>query len=319
MRYLSILTLCLINTVLSAQVIDNAASYRNIGSSKYFRIHYENDYFSTTDIYYTQGINIEVVNPSFTKTFLPKTMLRFKGTETKMGISVEHLGYTPTSISHSEVLKGDRPFAACLFAKPFSITNDSTKLKRITSSLSLGVIGPAAGGKQIQETLHRWIHDTNPKGWNNQISNDIILNYQIDIEQALLNSRYLLLTAKTGAHIGTLSDKAYTSTILMGGIFDNPFKHFTTQKRKFQLYIYVEPQLNAVAYDASLQGGIFNHSSIYTIPLNNINRFVFQGNTGLIIKAKRFNIEYFQSFLSREFKTGGTHHWGGIRLGWYFR
>jgi lipid A 3-O-deacylase len=47
---------------LSAQRISNTAVYRNINSPKYFRLHYENDYFSTSDLYYTQGINFEYVN-----------------------------------------------------------------------------------------------------------------------------------------------------------------------------------------------------------------------------------------------------------------
>ena len=40
---------------LSAQRIDNTVSFLNVNSDKYFRFHYENDYFTATDRYYTQG------------------------------------------------------------------------------------------------------------------------------------------------------------------------------------------------------------------------------------------------------------------------
>jgi len=45
----------------TAQVIDNAALYRNMLSDKSIRLHYENDYFSASDLYYTQGINLEII------------------------------------------------------------------------------------------------------------------------------------------------------------------------------------------------------------------------------------------------------------------
>lgn len=319
MRLILCLLFSCIVASLHAQVIDNAASYRNMGASKYFRVHYENDYFSTTDIYYTQGVNFEFVHPALANTVLHRFLFHADTKETKYGISLEHLGYTPTSISYAEILDGDRPFAACFFIKPFSITNDSVRRTRIVSSVSAGVIGSAAGGKGVQVTIHKWIGDTSPLGWNNQIQNEVMINYQFDYEKELVAAKYFVATAKAGVHVGTVSDKVYSSVMVMGGLLDNPFTYFSKQKRNLQLYIYAEPQINAVAYDATLQGGLFNQSSPYTISARNVNRIVFQGNMGLVIKGKRFNIEYFQTFLSREFSTGGTHHWGGVRLGWYFR
>ncbi len=305
--------------LLQAQVIDNAATYRNIGASKYIRLHYENDYFSTTDIYYTQGVNIEFVHPALAKTFLPNVLVHLSKAANKYGISIEHLGYSPTSITHTEILTNDRPFASCFFLKAFSIANDSVRGIRLVSSLSLGVIGPAAGGAEVQRTIHRWIDGTPPQGWHNQIQNDVIINYQFDYERQLISlNNYFLLTGKAGFHVGTLSDKVYSSTMLMTGLFDNPFTNFSRCKKKYQVYIYLEPQVNVVAFDAALQGGLFNSNSPYTIASRNMARVVFQGNAGLIVKANKLTLEYFQTFLTKEFNQGGTHQWGGVRLGWSF-
>ena len=302
-----------------AQLIDNTASYRTINADRYFRLHYENDYFSESDFYYTQGINLEYVNPAIRKFPLSRLLIRTTK-KTKYGISLEHLGYTPTSIKHPEILTGDRPFAATVFLKTFAIVNDSARGYRIVSALSTGVIGAAAGGYEMQAAIHRWIHDTHPQGWNNQIQNDIVLNYQLDYEQKILPyMKYLSTTAKGGAHVGTLSDKIYGSISFMTGLFDNPFQYFSRQHRLFQVYIYEEPMINAVGYDASLQGGLFNRSSPYTISQGDVTRFVFQNNMGFVLKIRRFNMEYFQTFITKEFYTGTSHHWGGIRIAWVFQ
>src|SRR5580692_8835941 len=53
----------------AAQAIDNILSFRNISSDHYFRINYENDFFSGTDRDYTQGIYIEKVTPGIRRFF----------------------------------------------------------------------------------------------------------------------------------------------------------------------------------------------------------------------------------------------------------
>lgn len=303
----------------SAQQISNTALYRNVSSPKYFRIHYENDYFSEADIYYTQGINLEYVHPEIGNFLTSKLLIQSTSKEIKYGIALEHEGYTPTSITHPEILLGDRPFAACLFLKTFSIINDATRKERISSSLNMGVIGPMAGGKEIQEGIHRLINYTLPLGWQNQIQNDLILNYQVEYERGFFSlPDYLLLSAKAGARVGTFNTKVSAGFILMAGLFDDPFTNFSKQKRKNQVYLYAEPLLNVVGHDATLQGGLFN-TSPYTISSNQINRFVFQGNAGIVFKIKTLQLEYFQSYITKEFETSGTHAWGGVRIGWQVR
>ncbi len=300
------------------QRINTTALYRNVSSQKYFRLHYENDYFSTTDIYYTQGINLEYVHPTIGNFFTSRLLVHSDSKDVKFGISLEHEAYTPTSIAHSEILVGDRPFAAVVFFNTFSVVSDAIRRERVSSSLSAGAIGPVAGGKEIQETIHRWINDTQPQGWQNQIRLDVILNYQIDYERELLMyPNHFLLSGKAGARVGTLNTKAYAGVILMAGYFDDPFKDFSKQERKLQAYLYAEPLFQIIGYDATLQGGLVHRASPYTISVSDISRWVLQGNVGLVVKINRVQVEYFQSYLTKEFETGGSHLWGGIRIGWY--
>lgn len=303
---------------LTGQRISNTVLYRNVSSPKYFRIHYENDYFSTSDLYYTQGVNIEYVHPSFSSSFLSKLLVHSRSKEIKVGIALEQEGYTPSSISHSEVLRGDRPFAACLFLKTFSTVNNPERKERISSSLSAGMIGPITGGKEIQDALHGMIDYTFPQGWRNQIRNDVILNYQLEYERRLLAlGNHFLLSAQIGGQAGTFNTNVYSGIIIMTGLYDDPFFNFAKAKSKNRAYLYAEPLLRAVAYDATLQGGLFNTESPYTIASSDLNRLVFQGNVGAVFKLNRLHLEYFQSYLTKEFETGSPHLWGGVRIAWY--
>lgn len=318
MRIVLLFLLLQVACSVCAQRIDNTSVYRTINSPTYFRLHYENDYFSTTDLYYTQGVNLEYVHPAIGKFFTSKILLRSSSKEVKFGMSLEQEGYTPSSISHAEILKNDRPFAAALFFKTFSTVNNAERKERISSSFSVGVIGSVTGGEQIQEGLHRLIHYTLPQGWDNQIANDVILNYGLDYQRGIFSTdNYVSFFGRAGARAGTYSTKAYISTILMLGYFDEPFRNFSAQNKKFQVYLYAEPLFNIVGHDATLQGGLFNHTSPYTIASEDITRMVFQGNAGIVFRINTVQLEYFQTYLSKEFKTGSDHVWGGIRIGWY--
>jgi hypothetical protein len=65
--------------------------------------------------------------------------------------------------------------------------------------LSVGVIGPAAGGEEIQTAIHRNTKNDLPHGWRYQIQNDFILNYTLTYEHCLLQLGQVLdITAYSG-------------------------------------------------------------------------------------------------------------------------
>src|SRR5271154_2284830 len=98
----------------AAQAIDNTTSFRNISSDHYFRIFYENDFFSGTDRDYTQGIYIEKVKPCLKKFPLTALLWKPKSGDVKYGLAIEHDAYTPNLISPPDIQYGDRPYAAAL-------------------------------------------------------------------------------------------------------------------------------------------------------------------------------------------------------------
>lgn len=301
------------------QRVENTSSYRNIGAEHYVRVNYENDFFALSDEYYTQGVNIEFVAPAMAKFPLAKLLYQNKHLPTRTGISIEHQGFTPSNILTGDVLERDRPYSSSLMLKTFSMISNPHTNHRLATQFSLGVIGPWAMGKEIQIALHERINpDKVPKGWKNQVHNDIILNYQVEYEHGLWVKRNFIVTAKGGARAGTYNTRLSSSFTMMGGYFDNPFQFANSQNKKFQVYFFAEPQLNLVVFDATLQGGVFNDRSPYTLDRNEISRFVFQQNAGLVIKIKSLVLEYSQAIITREFKTGTAHSWGSVRAAWSF-
>lgn len=303
---------------LFAQKIDNMASFRDIKKDTYFRYSYDNDYFTSTDKDYTQGYNFELVTPFFRKNPANYLFFKPKNSEYKYGLSIEHIGFTPDNIKSREIQFGDRPFAAAIMLKSFIIATDTINKTRIISSLNTGLIGPGAFGKEMQVAIHEQTGNAIPHGWSNQIKNDIVLNYEISHEKQLVRFRNLFsLQSNTTARVGTLFTNVSVGLNATFGIINSPFTAMKN-KNKFQLYLYSQPLVSAIGYDATLQGGLFNDKSPYTIPNRDINRFTAQHNYGVVLQTRSLYFEYSRTAITREFETSRSSKWGGIRIGFKF-
>jgi lipid A 3-O-deacylase len=298
-----------------SQRIDNTASFRDIKTNHYFRFHYDNDFFGGTDYYYTQGYNFELVSPKLYKNPINILFIKLKNSKEKYGLSFGQTGFTPTSIKSNEILYGDRPFASTVMLNAFLMSTDTLHKTKLSSTLTIGTIGKYALGKEIQTGIHEWIGATIPQGWQYQIKNDLILNYDISHEKELYRIKdFFALNSNAKLRLGTLN------TNLCGGLtttFGKLNSAFISPKNKndFKIYGYWQGLITAVGYDASLQGGLFNQKSPYVISNQNIERLTFQQNFGLVLHYKTMYLEYSRSHLSKEFETGRTHKWGGIRIG----
>lgn len=307
--------MCFLPLVTFAQRIDNSVSFKDIKSTNYFRFNYDNDYFTATDYYYTQGYNFELTSPDLQKNPLNHLFLKSKNADSKYGLSIEHMGYTPTKIDSETILYGDRPFAAAIMLKSFLISTDTIQKTRVSSSLSIGIIGPGAFGKEMQSEIHQWIGDKIPEGWQYQIQNDLLLNYEIAHEKQLVRVNDLFaLNSNAKLRLGTVNTNISGGLTTIIGKINSPFTA-AQNKNGFQIYGYFQSLVSVIGYDATLQGGLFNHKSPYTIDDGDINRVTLQNNYGLIMQYKGIYLEYSRSQLTREFKTGNAHRWGGVRIG----
>lgn len=313
---LFIIALTLISNKLTAQAVNNLGIERSMRSNSEIRINYGNDYFTATDYYLTQSVQITYTHPSLGKSPLYKILYRSAGSESIYGMAIEHNAYTPVFYERKEVQLNDRPFAGALFLKTFSVATDINRKQSVASSISTGILGPGAGAKQIQVFIHENTNNVLPQGWGNQVRNDIVINYELAYQKQLLAwDNFFLLTADAMGRLGTLSTKANIGFTFMAGYFNSPFASATLKGRKIQFYAYDHPEINVIGYDATLQGGLLNTSSVYTIGAGDVSRLVFRNNWGLVARIGRVYLEYYQSFMTREFKKGMDFRNGGIQIG----
>lgn len=293
---------------------------------RYYRHNYENDFFTATDRYYTQGVYLEFILPIFKKTLLAKTLIPLNPRRGKAGkkvlnyygMSLERQGFTPRSIRHEGIYYGERPFAGIAYVTHSLISIDTEKRLRLTSRINLGFMGPNLRGAQEQKGIHYALDNIQPLGWENQIENDYILNYDLFLEKGLINTKFFEMTGISELRAGTLYSDFSLGSMVRVGWMQPYFSNLGTTKskgaRKVQFYLYAKGKIKAVAYNATMQGGVINRNSIYTIPADDIERFVGQAYYGAVFTYKRLGLEYSRAIVSPEFKNGLTHEWGRIGI-----
>ena len=286
------------------------------------RINYDNDFFSATDQYYTQGVRLEYIAPVFQESPISYIFIHpKKASVSYAGIAIERDGFTPSGIRIMEIPYGDRPYAGTTFLSQFSIVLNKDKRTRILSQLDMGMMGPIVGAKEEQTGIHKAIGNILPLGWEYQIANDVIVNYTIQYEKGFIHQEYLTLTGFIQGRIGTLYTDASVGTLLRVGWMNNYFANMGISKqeesRVWQCYGFVRGTGKAVVYNATMQGGLFSES-IYTLPASSIKRAVAQGSCGVVLSYKRIQLEYTKAYISPEYKNGLSHGWGHCNISFCF-
>jgi hypothetical protein len=296
-----------------------------LSNDRVLRISFDNDIFDYTDQFYTNGIRFDLVTPALSDNPVKYILLPYwSAAKNYYGLSVIQNLYTPSTTKIDGILYGDRPYSAYLLVKSFKVSNDKVHHFRQTSELDLGVIGPASMGGTVQDWFHKSVpSNTEPLGWEYQIKNDALVNYNFSLEKGIINTGHIqLIVAATGA-LGTL----YTSTggglNLRLGWFNPYFSDLGIEKRRAlrargmrvtQIYFSLKGSAKFVAYDATLEGGFFNRTSPYTIPSSSISNLVMQSSAAMIITCGGIGIELEQNVLSPEFSHKWWHAWGHVGL-----
>ncbi len=295
-------------TPAAAQLLDHTSSFTQYNKAKYIKINYDNDYFTATDYYYSQGITLNLVLPALRRNILNKLLYTTTPQHTQYGLAASIYGHTPTSIASDSILYGDRPYGANAAIKSYAIVWDTARQRRIVTALTIGVMGPAAKGYEIQYGIHKWIGDELPKGWEYQLKNAPIITYQLNVEQRMLTKRYLQLNGAAELRVGTQQNKySLGANALIG--------QHKPQGKKAAIYLYLQARANGILYDAMLQGGVGTRNNAYTIAKHNVVPFTFGADAGIVLQFNGVQLTYSQSYLTKEFTTGLYHRWGGFRVG----
>jgi hypothetical protein len=299
-----------------------------VSQKKAISVFLENDIFFGTDIWYSNGININIVHPIWQASPISKALIPYKGKSLNFyGLSILQTMFTPQYPTWEGIQYDDRPFGSYLMLGHSKLSTVPDKKLRISSCLYLGVIGKYALGGEIQSYLHGT--EKRPVGWKNQIANDIIINYNLEVEKAVLFNGKSDVSFLTGLKAGSLHTNVSVGFRYQ---WSNSQDYFydplpTTKShdpwnqilKKVKYSFFVTSTLTGVAYDASLQGGLFNKTSPYVISNERLKRFLSTSSVGIGVTYRQFSFDMSGFMLSPEFDPQKRwHKWARLQVNYAF-
>jgi lipid A 3-O-deacylase len=237
-----------------------------------------------------------------------------------------HKVFNPYKINRSleEVLANmDRPFAGWLYGS-FGVTSVSKKNHVLLYTGTLGIMGPAALGKQIQQGWHKFIGLYRVFGWDYQLKNEPGINISAEYYHSLLKptqqnislhiaSKATIGNTFTNALAGVLFKAGWLNTEAESGFWSGNLAANTKSFKKNEFIFFIEPAVQLNAYNATLEGGLFRKDKgVFT---TKINPLVFQTRTGIMITGNKAGLRWYYTFRSSEGKQMKTdEHWGSIGI-----
>lgn len=158
--------------------------------TNFVTVTYENDVFFGRDSGYTNGVGFswahgpydEFDNDNLPRLFHALTRRLYistmPGKMRAVSYSIGQAMQTAEDIEIEELVLEDAPYAGLLGWRGTLYAFDEKVADRL--SLELGVVGPASGAEQVQTFIHKVIGAQEPKGWDNQLSNEVVLRMEAD-------------------------------------------------------------------------------------------------------------------------------------------
>lgn len=239
-----------------------------------------------------------------------------------------HKIYNPRSGHITNINQVDRPFAAYLYAGGGInwLYNSENSLKL---SIQAGAIGPAALGKEVQMFLHKTIGFYQIKGWEFQLNNEFEVNanlsYNYFIHRNKANNTDFTLTSYLNA--GSTFAGAGTGLVFRTGTLNQLFNSVSTHstiannpsvapQSSKELFFFLKPSLHFIAYDATVQGGMFIKDKG---PVTyGIKPVIFSQELGVNYAKNRWTMTFAVTFKSKEIKSAAkAHQYGSASI--YYR
>jgi len=284
-----------------------------------------------TDRFYVNGLRLGWTSPT---TVVPDVLADlghtlWGGGQQRVGFDLTQQMYTPAGTATILPNPHDRPYAGVLLGN-FSLMSDSEDTRSVLT-FSLGVAGPAAGAKELQNGFHDLIGQAHAMGWNGQIPNTPAVE--------VLHERTWRLPMGTVAGLetdalpaltiglGDLRDYVQTGvTFRFGQGLDSDFGvprvrpglsggDAFTPTRPFAWYVFAGADGQAVGYDMLLQARPFRSgphvSSVWDVA-------EMQGGFAVMAYGMRLTFAYVAQTQEFTNQSGGLHQFGSASLSFRF-
>ncbi len=280
-----------------------------------------------TDRYYADGLRLGWTSPTgMVPGFLAKLGQSLWGAgQQRIAFDLSQQIYTPAGTSVAVPNPHDRPYAGYLSAN-FSLLSD-TDTTRSMLALSLGVVGPAAGGEGLQNGFHDLIGQRGNAGWGAQIRNapaievlheriwrlpmGQVAGLETDALPALtigLGTVRDYLQAGASVRVGRGLESDFGLPRIRPGLSgDDAF----VPTRPFAWYVFAGVDAQAVGYDMLLQSSPFRAGPHVQAAWD-----VAEAQAGLAIMAygARFTFTYVVQTPEQRHQAGGLHQFGSAAV-----
>ena len=290
-----------------------------------YSVQWENDRIARTDRHYTNGFRLSWVSgardndPAWVKDVL-ETIYPFASLKQgRIGAAFGQSIFTPENTATSDLVTDDRPYAGWLYGAisvhaetkrdPASSATDTLD----TVELNLGIVGPWALGRQVQNGVHDLINVGRSNGWGHQLDNEP--GVMLIGERRWRPDAWNLFGLEAGAipHVGGSVGNVMTfgsagAILRIGQNLDVDYGPplirpslsglAAVEKRSgLAWYAFAGVQARGVAHDIFLDGNTF--SSSHSVDKE---RFVGDAQLGLAFIYKGVRLAVTQIFRTREFE-----------------
>jgi lipid A 3-O-deacylase len=312
-KYLFFASFLLVVNTLNAQTYQNEFGFKS-----------DNDSYLAqgSDRYYTNGLFINF------RRALDQSKLKAGLEKKTYELSIGQKIFNPYSGFAPDPIRQDRPFAGYLYvggAMSWFTANESI----FKASVEIGTTGPNSLAEDGQKLLHETVGFYTLDGWQYQIKNELALNLSVQYTDLLYRSSNNAtdFSFEGYANAGTTFSGAGAGILFRAGglnqLFNSAYTNSVIGKNaktkalvKREVFFYAKPQLNVVAYDATVKGSLFNDDSPVTFDTKPI---VFAQQIGFNYSSQRFTADFGMIFKTKEIKSSAkAHQYGSISLFYRF-
>lgn len=285
-----------------------------------------------------QGDNDQYINPYHDRYYTDGTIITFTHAAhcTDTGNLVKkiveyQLGqqlYNPSTAHIYKPSLFDRPFTGYLFGSvAFNwLYKDESALK---FTAQLGTIGPNSLGEPIQTWFHHFfkLYPVGPWYKYGIQKSELGLNLNLDYKKLMYRNdgNWFDISIDPDAQLGNTFTYVNAGMQLrlgnLGKFFDSEItnSHVSSTNKgtqKHEFYIFAEPQFSYVAYNATIEGGLFTHE---TGPTFGIYHIVYIQQLGLQYASSRWSASYTAFIKTREVKsTALGDQWASVNIAYRF-
>ena len=305
----------------------------------------DNDTFFYTDRQYTSGLRFQWTSgqllhygdhaflPDFIDKLVPASSHESKDHDIKwMSFYLGQNIYTPDNLRVENVIEDDRPYAGILY-QGINLYRIRGKVRYIYTMIT-GLVGPKALGGEAMEDVHSHFHWQVPRGWNNQLKNEPILNVGFQLKRkmqwpdetvhwgtaalpsisAIVGNGYTGVSGGIEFLLGILTDTEFGSTQLNSnlGVF-NPHSH-TSLIDSWGVTCSAGLTGNWIVHDVTLDGNTFQASHYVSK-----EPFTVQLSMGIGVKLKFLKLNFAHVWQSKQFKTQQKPHQYGVLSATFFK